>query len=86
MPLNYTEDIYYFKIYFICVLKIDGREGRELGALESLLTIQKTLTLSISNRMSLFRSFYDNKWPSQNFYQMHFGKTLGVGASDHFEF
>ena len=28
--------------------------------------------------MSPFQSSYDNKWPSQNFYQMHFKKIWGV--------
>ena len=29
--------------------------------------------------MSCLRSFFDNKWPSINFYQMYFGKIRGVG-------
>jgi len=31
------------------------------------------------NRTGSSRSFYDSKWPSQNFYQMNFGKIRGVG-------
>ena len=32
------------------------------------------------NRTSFFPSFYENKWPSQNFYQMYFGKIRGLGG------
>ena len=42
--------------------------------------IKIALTLLISYRMSIFRSFYDYKWPSQNFYQIHFGKIRGQGG------
>ena len=53
--------------------------GGGLVALQSFWTIKKaTLASSISNRMSLFRSFYDNKWPSQNSYQIQFWKTRGA--------
>ena len=38
------------------------------------LTNKRTLALSISNRISSFRSFYDNEWPPQNFYQKYFVK------------
>ena len=30
--------------------------------------------------MSSFRSFYDNNWPCQNFYQMHFRRIQYVGG------
>ena len=41
---------------------------------------KRALALSIFNWMSHFRSFFvfDNKWPSESFYQMHFGKIRGV--------
>ena len=54
--------------------------GAGLVTFQSLLTIKSVLALSISNRVSLFRSFWDNKWPFQNFYQIHFGKIRGVGG------
>ena len=40
--------------------------------------IKRALALSISNRLSHFRSFYDNKWSSKKICQMHFGKIRGL--------
>jgi len=39
--------------------------------------LKRELALSIFNRKSSFWSFYNNEWPSQDFYQMHFGKIWG---------
>ena len=30
-----------------------------------------------------FRTFYDNKWPSRNFYQIHFRKIQGVWRGEY---
>ena len=52
--------------------------GGGLIALQSLLIIRKGTSRFNSNWMNLFRNFYDNRWPSQNFYQMCFGRIRSV--------
>ena len=63
---NYTEQNGYFKTLIKCVLEINGRQGGrgDLLPLNPFWLIKSALALSISNQMSFFRSFYDNKWPS----------------------
>ena len=72
-PLNYTEQNGYLKILIRCVFGIycHGRGGG-LFPSNHFQLIKRALALSISNRTSIFRSFYDSDWPSQNFYQMHY--------------
>ena len=78
-PFNYLKQNCYLKILIRSVWENGGRR-RGLVALQSLLTIKRALSVSIFNRVSSFRSFYNNKWPSQNFHQTHFGKIQGLGG------
>ena len=79
-PFNYAEKNGYLQNLIKCVLGVNGCGEGGLVALQSLLTLKRALVLSISDGMNLFRSFYDNKRPSQNVYQTHFGKIGGMGG------
>ena len=76
-PFNYIEQNDYPKILIRCVWG-NGRHGRRRQSPSNhFWLLEKVLALSISNRISCFRGFYDNKWQSQNFYQIYFGKIRG---------
>jgi hypothetical protein len=62
---NYVEQNGYLKILIGCVWGNSGLE-RWLVALQSLSTIKRTQSLSISNQMSPFWSFWEN-----TFYKKH---------------
>ena len=75
-PFNYTKLHFNYTVFWELMAKVGE------GGLPSnhIWLIKRALALSIPNPMSLFRSFYDNRWQSQNFHQMHFGKIRGLEA------
>ena len=68
------------KFWFVVFGELMGVWVGVLMPLNHFWPIKKALTLSISNRMSLYRSFYENKLSYQNSYQMYFGKILSLGG------
>ena len=79
-PFNYVERNGYLNFFLGCVWGDGGLGEGGSSPSNHFWLLKRALALSISNQMSCFRNFIDNKWPSQNFYQMCFGKRLGCGG------
>ena len=78
-PFNYVQQNDYLKILIGCAMGNGGR-GRSVSCPP--ITSTNGIGTGPFNLQSnsCFRSFYDNKLPSQNSYQMHFGKIRGMGG------